>query len=137
MNSHKNSSVRIIKLLEQYREHGNIAIGVDFDFTVYDPVKLIVHTDLIDLLKDAQSLGCKLCLWTARTPSKVEEAITICEWYGLHFDHINESSIKFAEPTAKPHFNLLLDDTAGLQQSTDILTGLLACIKESNNVSTN
>ena len=137
MNSHTNSSVRIIKLLEQYREHNNLAIGVDFDFTIYDPIKLETHTDLIKLLKEAQQLGCKLCLWTARTPVKVEEAVSICAWHGLNFDFVNESSIKFAEPTVKPHFNLLLDDTAGLGQAIKILTGVLTCIKEDKNVSTN
>lgn len=62
MNPYLLTSNRITKLLQQYNEHNSLVIGVDFDFTIYDPITHTIHTDLINLLLDAQQLNCVLCL---------------------------------------------------------------------------
>lgn len=120
---------RVNKLLKQYKKHGTLIIGVDFDYTIYNPDLNHMHKDIINFLLDAQSINCKLCLWTANS-AKIPFILNKCKEVGLIFDYINDSPIKIEEGIRKPHFNILLDDVAGLSQTLEILVNVLAKIKE-------
>ena len=132
MNKHTLTSTRVAKLLTQYKTHGSLVIGVDFDFTIYDPTTDTIHKDLVDLLLVAQSeLDCILCLWTANN-SRIPFIMTKCCPVGLYFDHHNCSPILIEPGVVKPHFSILLDDTAGLGQAIEILEQTIKQIKEPN-----
>lgn len=128
MNPYLLTSNRITKLLQQYNEHNSLVIGVDFDFTIYDPITHTIHTDLINLLLDAQQLNCVLCLWTANI-TRLPFILDICKQANLTFEYINESPIHIEHEVIKPHFNILLDDTAGLGQAVDILEQTINLIR--------
>ena len=101
------------RLYAEYTKYGNLIIGVDFDDTIYDcHANDYVFPATIDVLKEAQALGCKLCVWTANA----DKALVHSVWadLGLTINHYNESPIKFHDDQVKPYFNLLLDDRAGL-----------------------
>lgn len=124
MNQFTQTSSRVSKLVDQHNLHGSIVIGVDFDFTIYNPIDHSMHMDIIDLLLQSESAGCKLCLWTANS-SRIPYILHKCESIGLNFQYINESPIHIEHKVIKPHFNLLLDDTAGLGQAVEILEQFL------------
>ena len=108
------------RLLNEWKKHNSIIIGVDFDGTMYD-----CHREnfsfpcLIQTIKRAQSLGAKLCVWTANADKELVERT----WneLGLAYDYYNESPVKIHDNQVKPYFNLLLDDRAGLQSALSIL----------------
>ena len=120
MNPYLLTENRVVKLVAQYKEHGSLIIGVDFDYTIYDIQTKEVYTDIVDLVLEAQKLNCKLCLWTANK-ERLPRVIELCEEHGLVFEYINESPITIEEGIKKPHFNLLLDDVAALGQAVEIL----------------
>ena len=108
------------RLLNEWKKHNSIVIGVDFDGTMYD-----CHREnfsfpcLIQTIKRAQSLGAKLCVWTANADKELVERT----WneLGLAYDYYNESPVKIHDNQVKPYFNLLLDDRAGLESALSIL----------------
>lgn len=128
MNPYLITENRVAKLLLQYKEHGSLVIGIDFDFTLYSSVTKEYYTGISDLVIEAQQLNCKLCLWTANT-ERLNKIQSKCREHGLVFDYINESPINLGETTVKPHFNLLLDDTSGLQQTVEVLQQTIKEIK--------
>ena len=109
------------RLLNEWKKHNSIVIGVDFDGTMYD-----CHREnfsfpcLIQTIKRAQSLGAKLCVWTANADKELVERT----WneLGLIYDYYNESPVKIHDNQVKPYFNLLLDDRAGLESALSTLT---------------
>lgn len=123
------SVYRTDKLIKQYQEHGSLIIGVDFDYTIYNPDIDYMYKDIISLLLEAQKINCKLCLWTANL-SRIPFILDKCKTEGLVFDYINKSPITIEENVIKPHFNILLDDVAGLSQTLEILQSVLYKIKE-------
>ena len=102
---------------------------INLGFTIYNPDLDHMHKDIINFLLDAQSINCKLCLWTANS-TKIPFILDKCKEVGLIFDYINESPIKIEEGIRKPHFNILLDDVAGLSQTLEILVNVLSEIKD-------
>ena len=108
------------RLLNEWKKHNSIIIGVDFDGTMYD-----CHREnfsfpcLIQTIKRAQSLGAKLCVWTANADKELVERT----WneLGLAYDYYNESPVKIHDNQIKPYFNLLLDDRAGLGSALHVL----------------
>ena len=125
------------RLLNEWKKHNSIVIGVDFDGTMYD-----CHREnfsfpcLIQTIKRAQSLGAKLCVWTANADKELVERT----WneLGLAYDYYNESPVKIHDNQVKPYFNLLLDDRAGLESALTILVRAMSTydsyiIKEKNN----
>lgn len=129
MNPYLLTENRVTKLVTQYIEHGSLIIGVDFDFTLFNSMTKEYYTDISNLVIQAQQLDCKLCLWTANT-ARLDKIQAKCKEHGLVFDYINESPIDLGEDTIKPHFNLLLDDTAGLGQAVETLEQIIKQIKE-------
>ena len=131
MNPYLLTENRVAKLVAQYKEHGSLVIGVDFDFTLFNSLTKEYYTDISDLVVEAQKLNCKLCLWTANT-ARLDRIQDKCKEHGLVFDYINESPINLGEHTVKPHFNLLLDDVASLGQTVEILQQTLKEITNEN-----
>ena len=108
------------RLYTEWKKHGSLIIGVDFDDTLFDTHSLVQDfTEIVDTLKLAQSLGAILCVWTANA----DKDLVTSHWtsLGLTYDHYNESPVKIHDTQIKPYFNLLLDDRAGLGQSLDCL----------------
>lgn len=128
------------RLLNEWKKHNSIVIGVDFDGTMYD-----CHREnfsfpcLIQTIKRAQSLGAKLCVWTANADKELVERT----WneLGLAYDYYNESPVKIHDNQVKPYFNILLDDRAGLASALGTLTRALstydAYLKKEKNNDTN
>ena len=121
------------RLYAEYTKHGNLIIGVDFDDTIYDcHANGYVFPVTIDVLKEAQALGCKLCVWTANA----DKALVHSVWadLGLTINYYNESPIKFHDNQVKPYFNLLLDDRAGLSDALYSLITVVERIKANQHV---
>lgn len=134
------SDAHIHKLLTQYAKHGSIIVGVDFDFTLYDSTKpyrdLAFYDDILQLVLAAQaSPACKICLWTAS--QDLFDILVATALVGIEWDYFNESPILDRPGVKKAHFNILLDDTAGLKEAVTTLRLFLAIIENDKLKDTN
>jgi hypothetical protein len=113
----------VIKLLQIYKEHNNIIIGVDFDDTIFaiDPDNKKRCESLRLLLKECKAFSI-ICLYTVADPISLQYKIALMKEWGLTPDCINEGPLdhKWGNPK-KPFFNLLLDDKSGLNETIKIL----------------
>ena len=92
-------------------------IAVDFDGTLCEnkwPEIGEPNVELIDYLKDQQSQGAKLILWTCRGEDRLEKACGWCVEQGLVFDAINENLPEiislFGSDTRKIYADEYIDD---------------------------
>ena len=109
------------KLLSLIKKHKQLIIGVDYDNTIREFNSQDPYNDVIDLVKRAKTQGHIICIWTANIhQEEVKKDLTSLE---LTFDFFNESPI--CNQGRKPHFNLLLDDIAGLHESYHTLDQIL------------
>lgn len=123
INPNRTAGHRVQKLIDQYVEYGSLIIGLDFDFTVVDTNNdFKPYTDVVALVKRTQNLiDCDICIWTAnKCESLVKQKLEEAE---IGWDYYNESPVNFG--TAKPYFNILLDDNAGLDEAMKHLTMFL------------
>lgn len=102
------------RLKEELKKYEFLIIGFDFDDTIYDyHNKGYSYNDVINLLKQAKSLGFILCLYTVEPDKeKLQWKINYCKNLGIEPDYVNKSPVMIG--TTKPFFNILLDDRAGL-----------------------
>ena len=118
----------IERLLSEWKEHGKIIVGCDFDDTLR-PWSLAENYDcdnVISLLKEVKLTGCYLVIFTACKPDRYDEIRNYCKEKGLLIDSINENPIKLPYGNdRKIYANIFLDDRAGLEQSCDILSTTL------------
>ena len=105
------------RLLREYKTHGNLVIAFDFDSTVYDYYKEGTdYSDIINLLLKSQELGFTLILFTVENNiANLQDKIDYLHGLGIHPKYINESPL--FSGSAKPYYNLLLDDRAGLEEA--------------------
>ena len=112
------------KLLDAEKKYGKIVIGLDFDDTIFpleedsyviDRCKLVRETIL--KIQDRADI----CLWTVAADWSIKYKIYITKSFGIHVDYVNESPIEFGVEIRKPHFNILLDDKAGLNETIKLL----------------
>lgn len=113
------------KLIGIWRVHGKIVVGVDFDDTVF-PFTSSKHVEdrceiARNLLKELKE-HISLCLYTVADEQSMVYKLHIMREYGLVPDFVNESPVQPYGKTAKPFFNILLDDKAGLNETLEILT---------------
>lgn len=103
-------------------KHGRIIVGVDFDWTLKDHTDILkYYDDTVALVKRAQSQGNIICIWTAnQDPEQVKQELA---GLGLSYDYFNDSPLKY--DSRKAHFNILLDDIAGLGQCAATLSKFL------------
>lgn len=124
-------------LVKKYKKYGTLYIGVDFDNTLL-PYGNFIKTsfgffDILNVLRDCKYYGMKLCLWSLPTSDEnLEWKVKWCKEHGIEMDYINCSPLmkEYSNKYGKPHFNLLLDDVAGLESSYSILVNLCEYIKE-------
>lgn len=114
------------KLKTAHLVYGKIVIGVDFDDTIFpftsDSVEAHAEAREVRALLDRVRPYTVQCLWTVANDWSLRYKKFICEHhYAYEFDFYNESPITADEDVRKPHFNLLLDDCAGLGQGMKIL----------------
>lgn len=127
MESYLNDRKAIIRLKEEFKQHGNLVIGFDFDNTIFDYHKEDLFLQpVIDLLKRCSDLDFTMCLYSN---SREEGMGTKKAWHcnnvlGIKVDHINTSPLLMGQDPhwgAKPFFSILLDDRAGLSAAYNIL----------------
>lgn len=120
-NPNLNKDYRLQKIIRNYEKFGNIVVGVDFDFTLVDAVTNETYQDIVEILKRGQRKEIIYCVWTAND----NDAYVKSKWYeaDLEFQYYNESPIN--QYSRKPHFNILLDDSAGLKEALDLFVSFL------------
>ena len=124
------------RLMTEYLKYDTLYIAFDFDNTIwdYDTYKDkyednpdAVHWNIVELLKGAKKAGMKLILWTSCPNEDIEQLkADLCDKWGISPDYVNWSPL--SPGATKPHFNLLLDDRAGLESSVSALSKLLLII---------
>lgn len=120
-------TTQVEKLLEQIRAHGSLVIGVDFDDTLYNRELDEPNEDMVDLVQRAKKAGHTICIWTANINEELVK--TFCVDNSVEYDHYNDSPIA-KTGARKAHFNLLLDDSAGLGYAITILETILWLTRE-------
>lgn len=121
------------KLLKAYQEHGKIIVGVDFDDTIYPFSDDLSEEDRkhcefrIELLKRLKK-NITICLYTCSDEASLKYKISLMKEWGISPDYVNESPVVIGNG-AKPYFNLLLDDKAGLEEATRRLVEFKNLIK--------
>ena len=112
-----------IKLLEVYKEHNKIIAGVDFDDTIFplthEPYIINRCNEVVDLLIELKDI-LTICLYTVADDQSLEYKKSIMTMLKIKPAYINESPVKLGNG-AKPFFNILLDDKAGLNETIEIL----------------
>lgn len=120
-----------LRLLEEYKKYGSLAVGVDFDGTIHDYHKTGASYEMVrQLVRDLNSIGCKIYIWTAY--KDLEYVKQFCINNNIPQDGINEGGIPLPWESKKPFFSVLLDDRAGLQQVYQELDLLIKTIKNAN-----
>ena len=109
------------KLLKTIKKHKTLVIGVDYDNTLQDYNSKYFYEDIIDLVKLAKSKGHTICIWTANTQPTIVKMMLA--YQGIPYDYFNNSPIM--NSSRKPHFNILLDDVAGLNEAYHTLNYVL------------
>jgi len=110
------------KLIEAYEKHGQIIVGVDFDNTVFplDDSRSEYCCNVVDMLRSIESVSL-FCLYTVSSDQEIIYKKFIMEHhYDISIKYVNESPIILGNG-AKPYFNILLDDKAGLNEAIEIL----------------
>ena len=115
--------IRFEKMIQNYKKFGSLVIGVDFDFTVCCPITGKVYSDIIKLLQKMQSseINFIFCIWTANENPKHVKQIwedNFLEYHYYNYSPINPGCIK-------PHFNILLDDSAGLFEAVTLVERII------------
>lgn len=117
------------RLLREYKKHGSLTIGVDFDGTLHDYHKTGATYEMVrQLVRDLKKIGCKIVIWTAYRD--LEYVRLFCRDNDIPQDGINEGGIPLGYESKKPFFNCLLDDRAGLIQAYNELKDLVDTINK-------
>lgn len=119
------------RLYREYKKHGSLTIGFDFDGTVRDyHNKGTTYTMVIELLRELKAINCKLICWSCFKDHAF--IIKYLEENDIPFDGVNIDGIPLPWDTRKPFFNALLDDRSGLLQVYSDLNTLVYSIKREN-----
>lgn len=110
------------RLLSEYKTHGKLVVGFDFDNTIFDVHnKGINCAEIITLLQECKKLGFVLCLYTAESREVwLKWKVDYCRHFGIEPSYVNASPL-LGGKTTKPFFNILLDDRAGLESAYQTL----------------
>ena len=101
------------RLYREYKKHGSLCIGFDFDGTVHDfHKKGVTYPKMIELLRDLKKLGCKLICWTAYRDHAY--VIDYLLRHDIPCDGVNTNGLPLPYESRKPFFSALLDDRSGL-----------------------
>lgn len=112
---------RLNKIIKNYEKHGSVVIGVDFDYTIFDLQTHKVYDDVVSILKRGSRKEIIYCVWTANDDRSLVD--NVWKDNGLEYKHYNFSPIDTG--LIKPHFNILLDDSAGLREALELFVKFL------------
>lgn len=117
------------RLLREYKEHGSLQVGYDFDGTVHDYHKSGASYEMVrQLLRDLKDIGCVMTCWTAFKDHTY--VFAFCEEHNIPCDGINTNGIPLPWESRKPFFSVLLDDRAGMIQVFQDLTRLVKEVRK-------
>ncbi len=117
------------RILREYKTHGKLYVGFDFDSTVHDyHNKGESYEQVRQLLRDLKSIGCELVCWTAYRD--LNYVIEFLDRHNIPYDGVNSDGIPLPWESRKPFFSVLLDDRAGLKQ---VYEELIKLVKEVTN----
>ena len=101
-------------------------VAVDFDGTLCEnkyPEIGAPKKEVIQAIKDYQSFGWKIILWTCRNYEALDKAVEWCNNHGLHFDAVNtnlpEVQDTFGGDTRKVFADVYIDDKNVLLKEVD------------------
>lgn len=101
-------------------------VAVDFDGTLCEnafPAIGAPKQDIINTIKEYQSFGWKIILWTCRNYDSLTEAVEWCRKHGLEFDAVNQNLPEvqemFGGDTRKVFANVYIDDRNVLLKEID------------------
>lgn len=116
------------RLYREYKKHGSLCIGFDFDGTVHDFHKQgHTYPKVTELLRELKEINCVLICWSCyKDHEYIHKYLTD---NNIPFDGINTNGIYLPWQTRKPFFNALLDDRAGLREVYNNLKALVIDIK--------
>lgn len=122
------------RLLKEWRKHGKIIIGLDFDSTIKPWPTIDNSLDMrrcVILVKLAVETGAYVVIHTASQPDRYPEITAYCEEKGIKIDTINKNV--FADfpygHDHKPFCNIYLDDRAGFVESLNMLEKAIYIIR--------
>lgn len=127
MNIHTNPFIqntpvaRVAKLKNVIKRHKKLVIGVDFDDTLRCYRTDMFFAEVTQAVVKAYNAGHVICIWTANEDTDMVKAAL--KEQGIKYHHFNESPLN--KGAVKPHFNLLLDDNAGLADAFNQLLEIL------------
>lgn len=117
-----------IRLFNEYKQHGSIAVAYDFDNTVYDyHLRGNTYTMVMQLLRDLKEIGCVLICFTANEDEDFVK--DYCKIWNIPLDKLNENPDFYKSNSKKIYYNTFLDDRAGLLQVYEELALLVYLIK--------
>jgi hypothetical protein len=103
------------RLYEEYKRHGSLTIGVDFDGTLNDYHKEgHTYPRLHKLLRDLAAINCKIIVWTAYPDLRY--VLSFMKENNLPCDGVNTDGIPLPWASRKPFFSAILDDRSGLHE---------------------
>jgi len=76
-NPNLSQDYRFEKMVKNYEKFGSLVIGVDFDFTLNDPVTKETYLDMVHLIKRMNQHNFKICIWTANEDREYVEDVPI------------------------------------------------------------
>lgn len=125
------------RFVKEWRQHGKVIIGVDFDNTI-SPYFTFDNADdikrVIDVLKLAKSVGAFIVIFTACNNDRYEHIKQYCQKIGLNIDSINQNPIELPYgKNGKIYANIFIDDRAGLNEALNILEFSAYIIRGSHN----
>ena len=109
------------RLQSAINKYGSLVIGIDYDNTIQDYNSKYFYEDITRLVKKAKAKGHTICIWTANTQPTIVKLMLA--YQGIPYDLFNNSPIM--NERRKPHFNILLDDIAGLNEAYHTLNHVL------------
>lgn len=117
------------RLYEEFKKFKSLAIGVDFDNTIYDyHRKGYKHDTVISLCIRAQALGMKIHIFTANPNHLMVQEY--CTEKGIQIEGVNTDGVDLGWKSRKPFYSLLLDDRAGLISAVEDLERLVNILED-------
>lgn len=117
------------RLIKEWKTHGKIIIGVDFDSTISPYPTIDNDEDIlrcISLIKRAKEVGAYIVIFTCCEPGRYDDILGFCKNNGIEVDAVNRNPIDLPFGNEnKPYCNIYLDDRSGLCESMDILENSL------------
>lgn len=127
------------RLYNDWQKHGKIIIALDYDDTIspylWDDQK--DFEEVMEVVREAQSIGAYVTVWSACDNSRFGEIETFCKNNNIKLSSINKNPIPLDYGHyGKIYANIYLDDKSGLEQALDILKTTIYRIKsqENNNI---